>query len=115
MSNPAADTIPAKRPKTGGRKKGVANKVTREIRELTQKYTTKAVRMAWKIAQESNEDNTRLAAIRLLLGYGHGMPRQRQELTGADGAGLDITRIERVIVDADHVVIEPDGPQTKLE
>ena len=92
--------ISAKRQKVpgSGRRKGVPNRVTREIRELAQKYTNRAVKQVWKLAQDAKDEDVQLRAITLLLAYAHGKPTQRQELTGADGERL-LTRIERVIVD----------------
>lgn len=85
FGNAEVTESPGKRLKTGGRKPGSRNKVTREIQELACKYTGKAVKLAWKITKESKEDSTRLAAIKLLLGYGHGKPTARQEIGGIEG------------------------------
>ena len=76
---------PIGKPKTGGRKKGIPNKVTREIREIAAKYTTRAVRAAWELATNAESEETRLKALALILSYGHGKPTQRTEVGGIEG------------------------------
>jgi hypothetical protein len=75
-------------PRRAGRPLGSRNKVTREVRELAQRYTRRALRAAWKLAQEAAEEEVRLKAIALVLAYGHGRPIQAQWLTCKDGAPL---------------------------
>jgi hypothetical protein len=69
----------------GGRPKGSRNRVSREIRELAGKYSPRAVRHAWKLATEADDQSVQLKALELLLGYGHGKPTQRRELSGPEG------------------------------
>jgi hypothetical protein len=77
-------------PKTGGRQKGSRNKVTREIREVAGKYTLRAIKQIWSLAQKAENEDVRLKASSLILAYGHGKPTDRQELTGADGGAVEI-------------------------
>ena len=58
FGNTQVTEAPANRPKTGGRKKGVPNKVTREIRELAQKYTLRAVKKVWKLAEGAEDQES---------------------------------------------------------
>jgi len=75
-------------PRRAGRPLGSRNKVTREIRDLAQRYTRRALRAVWKLAQEAVEEEVRLRALGLVLSYGHGRPVQSTELTGKNGAAL---------------------------
>ena len=79
---------PLGHPKTGGRQKGVRNLVTREIREVAGKYTLRAVKRAWKLAEAAESEGVQLQALSLILAYGHGKPTDRQEITGADGGAI---------------------------
>ncbi len=65
-----------RRPEGSGRKKGTPNRITREVREIAQKYTARAVRQAWKLAKEAKSQDTQLKALELILAYGHGKPTQ---------------------------------------
>ena len=76
-------------PKTGGRQKGVPNKVTREIRDVAGKYTLRILKQIWKLAQHAESEEVRLKAQALMLAYGHGKPTERRELSGADGAPIE--------------------------
>ncbi len=63
-----------RKPEGSGRKKGTPNRITREVREIAQKYTARAVRQAWKLAKEAKSQDTQLKALELILAYGHGKP-----------------------------------------
>ena len=65
-----------------GRQKGTPNKINREIHQIAGRYTLKALRQAWKLAQEAEQEMVRLKAIELLLSYGHGRPAQVQLIGG---------------------------------
>jgi hypothetical protein len=64
----------AKGLKTGGRKAGVPNKATRELREIAQPYAPKAIAMLCRIMQRSENDMARVSAARELLDRGYGRP-----------------------------------------
>jgi hypothetical protein len=68
-------------PRRAGRPRGSRNRVTREIRELAQRYTRRALRAAWKLSQEAGEEEVRLRALGLILSYGHGKPTQATEIS----------------------------------
>lgn len=74
-----------------GRPKGVPNKVTREVREVAQKYTVKAINELAKMAgliegkPPAESEQVRKAALDSLLDRGCGKPAQA--VTGEDGEG----------------------------
>ena len=59
------------RPVGSGRRPGVMNLVTREIKALAGKYSLRAVKQVWKLASEAKNPETRLKALELLLAYAH--------------------------------------------
>ncbi len=73
------------KPAGSGRRPGVKNRVTREIRELAGKYSLRAVKQTWKLAQEAKDQTVQLKALELLLAYAHGRPSQTQLIGGAGG------------------------------
>src|SRR5262249_14076635 len=64
----------AKGRKTGGRKPGVPNKVTRELKELAQLYAPEAIATLREIMQHGETEAARVAAARELLDRGYGRP-----------------------------------------
>jgi len=64
----------AKGKKTGGRKPGVPNKVTRELKEIAQQYTTKAIHTLLDIMEHGQTEAARVAAAREVLDRGYGRP-----------------------------------------
>jgi hypothetical protein len=62
------------RGKTGGRAKGVLNKVTRDVRELAQAYGPQVIEGLWKIFQESDSEASCIAAAKELLDRAYGRP-----------------------------------------
>ncbi len=88
--------------KSGGRKKGVPNKATAEIREHAQRYTVEALEGLAQIARESSSDAVRVSAWNALLDRGWGKP-----ILGVDlGLEVAITGIERRIIDVSPAGIE---------
>ena len=71
--------------KTGGRKKGVPNKATRDIKALAQVHGPKAIKELARLALEADTHAARVAAIKELLDRGYG--KSAQPLTGPDGEG----------------------------
>ena len=67
-----------------GRPKGSVNKVNREIRTLAGKYTLRAVRQLWKLAEGAKDQTVQLKAIETILAYGHGRPSQTTLVGGVD-------------------------------
>ncbi len=66
--------------KTGGRQKGVSNKVTAEIKAAFQKHE-KALVKALLALTKSNDERVRLGAIQAALDRGWGRPSQAVEGT----------------------------------
>lgn len=72
-----------------GRKAGVPNKATRELREMARQYTEDAVATLARIMSDPDEPAApRVHCAETLLAYGHGKPRQQVEVTGKDGRDL---------------------------
>ena len=84
-----------KRPKTGGRKKGTLNKVTAELKALTNQYGEEAVLSIVKLAREAENEQTRLAAWKELLDRGWGKPAQA--VVGDNDQPVAIEIIRRVV------------------
>lgn len=65
-----------------GRKKGVPNKVTEEVRAIAQPYAPAAIKEAARIAgllprqKGSESDQARVAAINIILDRAYGKPKQ---------------------------------------
>jgi hypothetical protein len=66
--------IMAKGKKTGGRKPGVPNKATRELKELAQPYAAKAIETLLWIMEHGQTEAARVAAVREVLDRGYGRP-----------------------------------------
>ena len=64
-----------------GRKAGVPNKATAEVKVLAQKHGPAAIKEAVRIMQESESDPARMAAINCILDRAYGKPTQ---LIGGD-------------------------------
>lgn len=71
-----------------GRPKGVPNKATREIREIAQEYTDKAIRALADIVENGESEAARVSAANALLDRGYGKPAQ--SLGDADGNAIDL-------------------------
>lgn len=70
----------------GGRKPGVPNKATRELKEIAGAYTEEAVLVLVSIARKSQSDAARVTAIKELFDRSHGKAPQAH--TGPDGGGI---------------------------
>lgn len=66
----------AKGVKTGGRKKGVPNKATADVKALAQKHGPEAIAEAVRIMKESESDPARMAAINCILDRAYGKATQ---------------------------------------
>ena len=64
----------AKGRKTGGRKPGVPNKATRELKDLAQPYALEAIQTLREIMKHGETEAARVAAARELLDRGYGRP-----------------------------------------
>ncbi len=76
--------------KTGGRRKGTANKVTAEIRGAAQQYTVEALGGLAEIARNGDSDAAKVAAWKAILDRGHGRPVQGVEMGGPDGGPVQV-------------------------
>ncbi len=78
-------------PKTGGRKKGVPNKATAEVKKAAQEHTEAAIKVLVEVAENGESEAARVSAANALLDRGHGKPTQA--ITGEDSGPV------RIIVD----------------
>jgi D-serine deaminase-like pyridoxal phosphate-dependent protein len=88
-------------PKTGGRKKGVPNKATADVKAAAAVYTQEALLTLAEIMTDPERPAAaRVAAANSLLDRAHGKPAQA--ITGGDGSDLPFafSIVERRIVDA---------------
>ena len=69
----------------GGRKAGVPNKVTRDIRALAQKYTDRAIKRLAHLVENAESEAAQVAAIRELLDRAYGKSKQPLEHDVSDG------------------------------
>lgn len=67
--------------KSGGRRPGTLNRVTRDVRALANEYTTEAVAVLVDLMRHAENEATRLAASRELLDRAVGKPVQHAELS----------------------------------
>ena len=67
-----------------GRKPGVPNKATADIKALAQKYTGKAMKELARLAVEAESEQARVSAIKELLDRGYG--KSTQPLSGDSDA-----------------------------
>jgi hypothetical protein len=70
--------------KTGGRKKGVPNKATADVKAAAQKYTAEALKTLAHIMKAGEPDAARVAAAKELLDRGHGRSTQTIDATITD-------------------------------
>ena len=78
----------------GGRKPGVPNKATAEIKALARQYAPAAMQELFRLATKARSDRTRLAAIKELFDRGFG--KARQPLIGGDEDDAPIKTFLRV-------------------
>lgn len=78
--------------KTGGRKAGIPNKVTVEIKEIARRYGPSALKEAAKLAGlvdngegKADSEQARIAALNIILDRAYG--KAAQPLTGEGGEG----------------------------
>ncbi len=88
--------------KTGGRRAGTPNRATAGIKAAFQLHGDELVQALLALTK-SDDERVRLGAIQAALDRGWGRPTQAVDI----GVGVQITLIERTIVDP--LVIENDG------
>ena len=84
-----------------GKPKGAKNKATVKqkatLQDLARKHTKEALATLLYVAKEGESEAARVSAANSLLDRGYGKPAQA--ITGKDGGPLELTLIERIIVD----------------
>jgi hypothetical protein len=73
-------------PKTGGRKAGIPNKATAEIKELAQQYAPAAIAELARLMKDGESEAARVSAIKEILDRAYG--KSPQALTGAGGGPI---------------------------
>jgi hypothetical protein len=91
------------KPAGSGRRPGVKNRVTREIRALAGKYSLRALRHTWKLAQEAQDQTVQLKALELLLAYAHGKPSQTTLIGGDGGDPVKMQQMQDLMADPREV------------
>jgi len=71
-----------------GRKKGVPNKATSDLRELARQYTPSALRELARLANEAESETARVTAIKELFDRAYGKAPQSMEHSTKDGQPL---------------------------
>ncbi len=84
----AGEVLPPVLPRRAGRPKGSKNRATKEIQAVAQKYTARACRKLWKLANEGKTEDIQLRATVEILDRGHGRPTQTQLVGGTEGGPL---------------------------
>jgi hypothetical protein len=83
-----------------GRKPGIPNRVTADIKALAQSYGPEAIEELVRILRKSENDNARIAAIKELFDRGYGKAAQAVIVNGdEEGGPVQFSLIKRVIVD----------------
>lgn len=78
--------------KTGGRKAGVPNKATREIKALAQSYGAGAIRELARLSTKAESETARVSAIKELLDRAYGKAPQAIQHSGHLGT-YDLTKV----------------------
>lgn len=90
----------AKGKKTGGRKAGVPNKATRELKEIARQYAPEAFQTLREIMEHGKTEAARVAAAREVLDRGYGRPigsgtQVNVTATGQQASAIVCTEDER--------------------
>jgi len=72
------------KPPGSGRRKGTPNRINKQVKELAGKFTERAVKRLWHLAQNAKSEETQLKATIELLAYGNGRPAQAVNLGGGE-------------------------------
>lgn len=83
-----------------GRKPGVPNRVTADIKALAQSFGPEAIEKLVQIVRDSENDAAKISAIKELLDRGFGKAAQAVIVNGdEEGGPVQFSVIKRVIVD----------------
>jgi hypothetical protein len=86
------------RPANAGRKKGSENKITAEVKAICLAMVSKPDYLT-ELEVRLREGKLPPPIEKMLWEYAYGKPKETLELTGAEGGPIQVTKIERVIVD----------------
>ena len=82
--------------KTGGRKKGTPNKVTKDAKILANGYGKEAIQILVDIMRNGRSEQVKVSAAREVLDRAYGKAPQAIQLSGEDGGPITF----RVVYDA---------------
>lgn len=68
-----------------GRKKGVPNKIVREVREMAQGYGERAIEVLADLMSNAQSEGTKVMAAKELLDRAYGKPTNYSEVSGKNG------------------------------
>ena len=80
-------------PKTGGRKKGVLNKTTQDIKALASVYGPSAITELARLATEAVNEQTRVSACKEILDRVYGKASQIIEHGGKHGTPIELSNV----------------------
>jgi hypothetical protein len=89
-------------PKSGGRKPGVPNKSTSEIREIALAMCPEMMANLAKLARTAESESTRVSASIAILQWGIGKPRESHEISGPEGQALFVPPVIDVCFTSAH-------------
>ena len=84
------------RPKSGGRKKGTPNKVTKDAKRLANGYGKEAIKILVDIMRDGSSDQVRVSAAREVLDRAYGKAPQAIQHSGEAGGPITF----KVVYDA---------------
>ena len=86
-----------------GRKPGVPNKITADIKAIAQSFGEEAIKGLIEISRDIEAPHAaRVAAFREVLDRGYGKAKQGIEMTGEEGGPIEtVTRVELVPLSVD--------------
>lgn len=85
--------------KTGGRKKGVPNKATAEMKALALTYVPAVIKEMARLSRKAKSELARVAAGREILDRAMGRPPQSVDLTNSDGSMSQVWHEAMKVVD----------------
>ena len=91
MAGPGGKRLGAGRPKGAKSRATIAQCATLE--ELARSHTATALDVLVQVATASESDSARVSAANALLDRGYGKPKQATELTGKDGAPIEMSEM----------------------
>lgn len=96
----------AKGNKTGGRRKGTPNRITREIGELARVHAPSAIKELARLAKSAESESARVSAIGMLLDRAYGKPKQAVQHTGAVGT-YDLSKLSDDQISSLEAILGP--------